>query len=375
LRGYVSQRGHPQLIQIEKKIEMMNALLDQYHDNSRKPYKMTSISINNTQQLLAAMSALEQQMANIRAQLGAVTRNKQVHAELTQMVADSSHKPKRELSAGVIAWNEQVHETLAQMKTDGWKHPQTGKEPIYRDALAEAARRLRENDPAKQAKYEAYRKVADAKTAKIQAARAAASAPAPPSAPPSAPASVTSPSEKKEKKNPWADMTEEQKAERLAKMKAGREAKKLAASQAPVVTEAPAPNPFDEAPAETASDAESAASGKKRGPPKGVKLSEEERIRRATKAKATRDAKKLAALPALPVSAPVSAASSVIVSDDEIDEETFTKQQLPNSSRIIYKNGLNHVRAYTPQGVGAWLGMYDPVKKTIDASVPEPEDE
>ena len=40
----------------------------------------------------------------------------------------------------------------------------------------------------------------------------------------------------------------------------------------------------------------------------------------------------------------------------------------------IYKNGLGHVRAYTPQGVGAWLGMYDPVKKAIDASVPEPEE-
>jgi len=147
-------------------------------------------------------------------------------------------------------------------------------------------------------------------------------------------------------------------------MKAGREAKKLAASQAPVVTEP--------APAEPASDAESATSSvKKRGPPKGVKLSEEERIKRATKAKATRDAKKLAALPALPASAPPSAPASVIVSDDEIDEETFTKQQI--GSRIIYKNGLGHVRAYTPQGVGAWLGMYDPVKKTIDASVPEPE--
>ena len=105
---------------------MMNALLDQYHDNSRKPYKMTSISINNTQQLLAAMSALEQQMATIRAQLGA--RSKTAPAEI------KADKPKRELSAGVIAWNQQVQETLAQMKTDGWKHPQTGKEPIYRDA-------------------------------------------------------------------------------------------------------------------------------------------------------------------------------------------------------------------------------------------------
>jgi hypothetical protein len=333
---------------------------------------MTSISINNKQQLLAAMDALEQQMAAIRAQLGSVTiRNKQVHAELTQMVADSEHKPKRELSAGVIAWNKQVHETLAQMKADGWRHPQTGKEPIYRDALAEAARLRGLADPAVAAKQaEQKAKKAEQKAKKASSSASVASAPSE-----SEPAA-----EKKAKKNPWADMTDEQKAERIAKMKAGREAKKLAASVAPVaalvvasVAASVSTNPFDDTPA---SDAESAASStKKRGPPKGVKLSEEERIKRATKAKATRDAKKLAALPALPVSAPVSAASSVVVSDDEIDEETFTKQQLPNSSRIVYKNALNHVRAYTPQGVGAWLGMYDPVKKTIDASVPEPEDE
>jgi hypothetical protein len=330
---------------------------------------MTSISINNKQQLLAAMDALEQQMAAIRAQLGSVTiRNKQVHAELTQMVADSEHKPKRELSAGVIAWNKQVHETLAQMKTDGWRHPQTGKEPIYRDALAEAARLRGLADPAVAAKQaEQKAKKAEQKAKKASSSASVASAP-----------SESEPvAEKKAKKNPWADMTDEQKAERIAKMKAGREAKKLAASVVPAIASV-STNPFEDtpAPAETASDAESAASSvKKRGPPKGVKLSEEERIKRATKAKATRDAKKLAALPALPSSAPVSAASSVVVSDEEIDEETFTKQQLPNSSRIIYKNALNHVRAYTPQGVGAWLGMYDPVKKTIDASVPEPEDE
>jgi hypothetical protein len=31
LRGYVSQQGYPPPIQIEKKIEMMNPLIDQYH--------------------------------------------------------------------------------------------------------------------------------------------------------------------------------------------------------------------------------------------------------------------------------------------------------------------------------------------------------
>ena len=310
-------------------------------------------SISTSQKLLAALQQLESQIAIIRTELGAVNK--------TAPPEQKAEKPKRELSAGVIAWNKQVNETLVQMKADGWRHPLTGKEPIYRDALAEAARLRGLADPAIAAKQaEQKAKKAEKKAEKASSASSVVSAPE------SAPSEPSVSTEKKAKKNPWADMTDEQKAERVAKMKAGREAKKLAAAE-PAVTEPAA--------AEPTSDAESATSSvKKRGPPKGVKLSEEERIRRATKAKATRDAKKLAALPALPASAPESAAASVVVSDDEIDEETFTKQQLPNSSRIIYKNGLGHVRAYTPQGVGAWLGMYDPVKKTIDASVPEPEE-
>lgn len=307
---------------------------------------MSSISIS--QKLSAALQQLESQIAIIRAELAAANK--------TAPTEPKAEKPKRELSAGVIAWNKQVNETLVQMKADGWRHPLTGKEPIYRDALAEAARLRGLADPAIAAKQaEQKAKKAEKKAEKASSASSVVSAPE------SAPSEPSVSTEKKAKKNPWADMTDEQKAERVAKMKAGREAKKLAAAEPAV--------------AEPASDAESATSSvKKRGPPKGVKLSEEERIKRATKAKATRDAKKLAALPALPASAPESAAASVVVSDDEIDEETFTKQQLPNSSRIVYKNGLGHVRAYTPQGVGAWLGMYDPVKKTIDASVPEPEE-
>ena len=310
---------------------------------------MSSISIS--QKLSAALQQLESQIAIIRAELAAANK--------TAPTEPKAEKPKRELSAGVIAWNKQVNETLVQMKADGWRHPLTGKEPIYRDALAEAARLRGLADPAIAAKQaEQKAKKAEKKAEKASSASSVVSAPE------SAPSEPSVSTEKKAKKNPWADMTDEQKAERVAKMKAGREAKKLAAAE-PAVTEPAA--------AEPTSDAESATSSvKKRGPPKGVKLSEEERIRRATKAKATRDAKKLAALPALPASAPESAAASVVVSDDEIDEETFTKQQI--GSRIIYKNGLGHVRAYTPQGVGAWLGMYDPVKKTIDASVPEPEE-
>ena len=340
--------------------------------------------------IAATLKNLESQVAALRAALNEIP---------TEASPQVQPKEKRELSAAILKMNGERGAIFEELKA-AWSsaHPEyvaldaaalksavksgaVPAKPRFSDALQEHSRRLRENDPAKQAKYEAYRKSADAKTAKIQAARAAASAPAPAPAPPSAPASVTSTSENK-RKNPWLEMTDEQKAERIAKMQmqTGKLAKKeaalvsvpIAASVAVSVAAPSASNPFDDAAATEApaSDAESATSSKKRGPPKGVKLSEEERIKRAAKAKATRDAKKVAGAAAvpLPASPPSSSASSVIV--DEIDEEKFTKQQI--GSKIVYKNALGHVRAYTTEGAGIWLGMYDPVKKVIDTSVPEP---
>ena len=331
--------------------------------------------------IVATLKNLESQVAALRAALNKMP---------TEASPQVQPKEKRELSAAILKMNGERGAIFEELKA-AWSsaHPEyvaldaaalksavksgaVPAKPRFSDALQEHSRRLRENDPAKQAKYEAYRKVADAKTAKIQAARAAASEPVTVSAP----ASVTSTSEKKERKNPWLELTDQQKKERIAKMQTGKLAKKEAALvSVPVAVAVPAPsasNPFDDAAATEApaSDTESATSSKKRGPPKGVKLSEEERIKRAAKAKATRDAKKVASAAAvpLPASPPSSSASSVIV--DEIDEETFTKQQI--GSKIVYKNALGHVRAYTTEGAGIWLGMYDPVKKVIDASVPEP---
>ena len=333
--------------------------------------------------IAATLKNLESQVAALRAALNKMP---------TEASPQVQPKEKRELSAAILKMNGERGAIFEELKA-AWSsaHPEyvaldaaalksavksgaVPAKPRFSDALQEHSRRLRENDPAKQAKYEAYRKSADAKTAKIQAARAAPSE----AVTVSAPASVTSTSEKKERKNPWLDLTDEQKKERIAKMQTGKLAKKEAALvsvpvAASVAVPAPsASNPFDDAAATEApaSDAESATSSKKRGPPKGVKLSEEERVRRAAKAKATRDAKKVAGAAAvpLPASPPSSSSSSVIV--DEIDEETFTKQQI--GSKIVYKNALGHVRAYTTEGAGIWLGMYDPVKKVIDASVPEP---
>jgi hypothetical protein len=313
--------------------------------------------------ILSTLKNLESQVAALRAALNEIPE-----------VSSVQPKEKRVMSAGVAAWNENVKSVLSQMVAADWKHPVSGKSAIYRDALAEAGRLRGLADP-EVAKKQAEQKVKKAEKKAAKAASSSASSVA------SVPSASVPPAEKKERKNPWLGLTEEQKVERVAKMAAGKLAKKEAAAAAPsVAVAAPvavpasvaasvpsASNPFDDAPA---SDAESATSSKKRGPPKGVKLSEEERIKRAAKAKATRDAKKVASAAAvpLPASPPPSSASSVIV--DEIDEETFTKQQI--GSKIVYKNALGHVRAYTTEGAGIWLGMYDPVKKVIDASVPEP---
>jgi hypothetical protein len=310
--------------------------------------------------ILSTLKSLESQVAALRAAL---------NEKPTEASPPVQPKEKRELSAAIVKMNGERAAIFEELKA-AWSsaHPDYASldaaalksavksgavpaKPRFSEALQEHSRRLREGDPAKQAKYEAYRKVAEAKSAKIQADRVGASAPA------AAPA----PSEKKERKNPWLDLTDEQKAERVAKMQAGRAAKAAAPS-------APSSNPFEDAPA-PASDAESSGSAKKRGPPKGVKLSEEERTRRAAKAKATRDAKKVAALPALPASAPSSGASSVIVS--EVDDETF--EEFSFNGKPIYKNALGHCRARGADGMpDRWLGLYDSAKKMIDPTYPEP---
>jgi len=326
-----------------------------------------SSSTNMKSVILSTLKNLESQVAALRAALNEMPE-----------ISPVQPKEKRVMSAGVAAWNENVKSVLAQMVAANWKHPVSGKSAIYRDALAEAGRLRGLADP-EVAKKQAEQKVKKAEKKAVKAASSSASSVA------SAPSVSVSepPSEKKERKNPWLALTEEQKAERIAKMTAGKLAKKEAAAASasvavavPVAVAAPASvavavpsasNPFEDAPA---SDAENATPSKKPGPPKGVKHTEEERVRRAAKAKATRDAKKVAGAAAvpLPASPTSSSASSVIV--EEIDEETFTKQQI--GSKIVYKNALGHVRAYTTDGAGVWLGMYDPVKKVIDTTVPEP---
>ena len=83
------------------------------------------------------------------------------------------------------------------------------KKPVFSNALIEHSRKQREGNPEKEAKHAAYR-------SKVESARVAKSVPA------QAPAAV----ESKVRKNPWANLTEQQKKNRVAKMQQGKTAKK-----------------------------------------------------------------------------------------------------------------------------------------------------
>ena len=112
---------------------------------------------------------------------------------------------------------------------------------------------------------------------------------------------------KKERKNPWAGLTEEQRTERLAAMKRGREIKKqekrrlsedslTVAAPAPVLLTVPAPVPAPAPAAPVAEDAVSETSSKKARKNPWEGLSEEQKAERVAKMKAGKAAKKEAKL-------------------------------------------------------------------------------
>ena len=188
----------------------------------------------------------------------------------------------------------------------------------------------------------------------------------------SAPASVVledgevAPSEdeapaKKERKNPWAGLTPEQKAERIAKMKAGKAAKKE--------TEA-APASDGEAPV-SASASVTSSEKKKRGPKKFSEMSPEELAEAKAKRAAKKEAKSteapkssVAALPALPAS-PKSSASSPL--------DGFQRVMLSGAAYWVNLSSGHCYHRLSDGGQGEWAGIFHRTPKpSIDDSVPEP---
>jgi hypothetical protein len=139
--------------------------------------------------------------------------------------ANASAKSKRTLSAAMVKMGENRAAIFENLKRK-WaeENPsfvslnasalkaavargEVKKKPVFSDALQEHSRRQREGNPEKEAKHAAYR-------SKVNSAKAARSVPSPVVA------------ESKARKNPWANLSENQKKNRIAKMQQGKTAKK-----------------------------------------------------------------------------------------------------------------------------------------------------
>ena len=280
---------------------------------------------------------------------------------------DGEPKKKRELTPLIAAMNEERKQIFEELKAS-WaeknadfisldakalsaavKNGEVEAKPRFSDALKEHSKRQREGDPEKQAKYEAYR----AKTDEKQAAKksgASSVASASDSGSVNESGAVPATGEVKKRKNPWADLTDEQKKERVAKMQTGKQAKKAAATGTASVT---APVAAAAAAAVTASTASNAAAAPAVAEKRTVKV----------------EPKAAASAPA-PAPAPVAAAVEVVEASAD-DEEAFQPFEFKGTK--YWKNGLQYVYKKTSDGgFGDYLGRYDVPKRKIDTTVPEP---
>ena len=282
---------------------------------------------------------------------------------------DGEPKKKRELTPLIAAMNEERKQIFEELKAS-WaeknadfisldakalsaavKNGEVDAKPRFSDALKEHSKRQREGDPEKQAKYEAYRAKTDEKqAAKKSGASSVASASDSGSVNESGAVPATG-EVKKERKNPWLGLTEEQKAERKAKMAAGKEAAKKVREAAAASVAAPVAVTASVAVAVTASTASNAAAA--------PAVAEKRPVKVAPKAAAS-----------APAPAPVAAAVEVVEASAD-DEEAFQPFEFKGTK--YWKNGLQYVYKKTSDGgFGDYLGRYDVPKRKIDTTVPEP---
>ena len=306
-----------------------------------------------------AILAIEKQLSVLRAFAGLPAevplkkgRGAGKKSKAAAVTSDGEPKKKRELTPQIQAMNEERKAIFEELKSN-WatENPdfasldaaalktavtngEVSAKPRFSDALKEHSRRQREGDPEKQAKYEAYRAKVDAEQAsKKSGASSVVSEEV-------GDAAASAPSDKKERKNPWAGLSDEQRAERVAKMKAGKAAKKEAASE-PVAVAEPAPV----APAPVAE-------------------------KRPVKAAPAKPAGPKPSAPA-PAPAPVKEEKVEVIAGDADDEETYKPFEFKGVK--YFKNGLQYVYKMTSEGgVGDYAGRYDVPKRKIDATVPEP---
>ena len=189
------------------------------------------------------------------------------------------------------------------------------------------------------------------------------------SSPPSVASEVEAEAEaapaKKERKNPWAGLSDEQKAERIAKMKAGKAAKKASAEE-----EAPA----SLSDAEAAPASVSSSEKKKRGPKKFSEMSPEEVAEAKAKRASKKEAKSSAAPPAAAAAAKMPLPPSPPSSVSPL--ENFQRVMLSGSAYWVNLQNGHCYHRLTDGSQGDWAGIFSRTPKPhIDSSKPEPSDE
>ncbi len=205
----------------------------------------------NMSSILAALAAIESQVASVRSAISSeakpATAPKGKRASAKQApaadAADAPAKPKREINPKIAAMNDERKVIFAEMK-GAWAlanpafasldaaelkkaiaEGQVSKPPSFPDAIKEHSRRLRENDPAAEARHQAYLE----KRAKKDAASAPAPAPAPKPADAETVAStISSGSKGKRGPKPGFKLSDEEKQKRAAKRAENAALKKAA---------------------------------------------------------------------------------------------------------------------------------------------------
>jgi hypothetical protein len=177
---------------------------------------------------------------------------------------------------------------------------------------------------------------------------------------------------KKERKNPWAGLSEEERAAKIAKMQAGRKGKKAgseeaAASDGDAAPAAPSPS----APASVAG---SESSGKKKRGPWSEETKAKAAAKRAAKKEAPADGSVAAGggAAAAPAS-PMAAALKVPLPPSDDEEDAFKRILFKGQSYLVNSSGWCYYRE-SDGTQGRWAGIFKRgPPPTLDASVPEPE--
>lgn len=299
----------------------------------------------NTSAILSAISVMEKELASLRAQLSPVKEKKAVKKTSAPSAVVSTEEKKPRAPTAWLLFTERVRGLLRE---NGYEKKSLG--PEMTKFCSELKK---ENED-----------LASWAAADILARRAAWVAPE--GKTPSAPASVVEEAAeaeekpKKARKSAWEGLSEEERAAKIAKMQAGRKAKKPSDAE-------------EAAPASDAEESTTSSQKKKRGPKKQSEMTPEElaadKAKRAAK-KAEKAEKKDApsspALPPLPPS-PSSEAETAVFKRVLLDG----KRYLVNMS-----SGHSYFRA-ADDSQGDWAGIFRRTGgKTggpwVDDSVSEP---